>query len=222
MYLYEKKDNKINVYELTPKEKLIEEYKRQEIRQIPVTKRVYTAKSNLSRQELPLFNPEGTVHLSDIEYDYEFLLIFREFHLIKKYRNLDKAESVLEDYYKNNNRKYNENCVVVDADNKYIYNYYLLTQSYRQYYPYIQIMNGIINVPVSLYILDNIQLGNGNRLKKLDISEQKELFNFSKVPIESFSLDDINKLEAFGVVNQKLTKSLLENNQQLIKKLIRK
>jgi len=222
MYLYEQKENKINVYQLNPTDKLIEEYKRQEIRKIPVTERVYTAKSNLSRQVLPLFNPNEIVHLLDLQYE-DVLLIYRAFHEVKKYKDLDLAESVLENYYKNNNRINYKNCIVVRGINNEICNYYILTQSYEEYYPFIgstkQVMNGIINVPQSLYILDNIQLGNGNRLKDLEISEQAELFDFSKTPIESFNIEDINKLESFNIVEQSLTQSKLENNQQLIKKL---
>ena len=104
MYLYEKKDNKINVYELSPIEKLIEEYKRKEIRKKPVTERVYTAKSNMSIQELPLYNIEDIVHLKDLQYE-DMFFFFHWYHEVKKYKDLDLAENVLEDYYKNNNRK---------------------------------------------------------------------------------------------------------------------
>lgn len=228
MYLYEKKDNKINVYELNPKEKLIEDYKRSEIRKIPNTERVYSAKSNLSRQELPLYNIDeinGIVYLKDLQFENTWLF-FREFHEVKKYKDLDLAETVLENYYKNDKRPNDNNCMVISGSNNEYRNYYILTQYYSENYPFIgsskEVMDGIINVPSSLFILDNIQLGNGSRIKDFKISEQAELFNFSKEPIESFSFDDINKLEKFEIVRQQLSNIDLENNKQLIKKLIKK
>ena len=89
MYLYNKneEENLLEVYSLMPKEKLISEYKKQEMEQIPENERVLKAVSN-HRTKLQYVQTCS----SDINYGNE-KSFFRKYHRLIEYteKEIDQA-----------------------------------------------------------------------------------------------------------------------------------
>ena len=63
--------------------------------------------------------------------------------------------------------------------------------------------------------------GNGLNLYDMDISEQAELFEFISKPCEYFSIDRIETFKNLGLIENTFNDDILENNQELVKRLLK-
>lgn len=220
MYLYNKneEENLLEVYSLMPKENLIREFKIKEMEQIPENERVLKAVSNYR----PVLQTFFGGPLSCINYGNEQSIISRYHKLIEyKKKELEKAREFLEAYYmQSENRK----LLVVDehtGNEKYfiLFNGSCYGWENRRLKPGRFKMDGIIQLPQSLYILENLYFGNGNVVNDYDISDLMEFFYFKDTPKEVYDLQKIDSLQAFGLIDNTLSSDRLESNSKLVKRL---
>lgn len=223
MYLYSKDDDKINVFSLNPKEDLIEQYKKEEMLKIPEEKRVLKAVTNVDINPLTNFNHGQMVPMSELNFN-KWIWFIKCYHELKSYGKNEqyKAKKVLEDFYK---EMINYKICISPLDD-FSFIYFMITKNYYNDIPSFLvgvekgIMEGIIQIPESLYVLQNVYFGNGKALEHYKIDEHVDFFDFSKSPVASFNIRDIATLEAHGVIQENLTPYRLESNEQLIKRLI--
>lgn len=220
MYLYNKNGDKLEVYHLMPKEKQIIEYKMEEMKKIPEEERVLKAVSNYRPKIQTCYS--GVAFSSEIDYGNEDAF-FHKYHRLIGYDEKDEAivKKKLEEYYAQN---YNWKTLEVDPylDSR---KYYLLQggNSYgwekRAFKPSRFKLDGIIQIPKSLYILHQLYFGYGDNLIEYDINKQMDLFWFNDDPKESYDFSRINSLMSFGLIDNTLNEEKIESHSKLVKRL---
>jgi len=219
MYLYNKNGDKIEVYHLMPKEKQITEYKKNEMQKIPEEDRVLKAVTNDGPK---IQNCCGVTFSSEINYG-NIHSFFQKYHRLINYddKEREKALKILEEYY---DCTCNSKTLEVDSYTKE-HKYYLLSEGNHYTYettmfkPNKLIMNGIIQIPKSLFILQKLYFGYGQDLVDYDICEQMDLFRFNAKPKDIYNLSQVESLMAFGLIDGTFNKERLENNSRLVKRL---
>lgn len=186
MYLFDKKDNNVLVYDLKPDLEAIENYRASEMRNIPFEELVYHATTNGE----PLLETKNIIKLSELNFNDG-----EEYHKFEldTYKSAIKISLLLSNYIKGD---YVDSRVVslLNDENEAI-KYLLVPFAYKaRYYPSFnrKSLEDILSIPKSLYLLQMLQQGHFNALKDEDITKQLALFNLSEEPINIFGPADFS------------------------------
>ncbi len=164
MYLYDREDKKINVYELNANKERLAKYKKEELEKAICPKfRFFKSKATDKR---PLEERDVLLYWMEI-YDHETLYWsdghyhFMEFYLPDE-EEVHKQARILNDYYEG---KFSQNKVfeVYDYNEKTstfkVIEHLLLTQPYEpdENNLEISVMHNILSIPKSLYLLQVLE-----------------------------------------------------------------
>lgn len=204
MYLYDKNDDKIEIYSLNPDCVKVNNYKREQMEEIPLDKRIVKALTNDIRY---LENVNNRVNYSRLNYEYSGLWEDSFYHELKAYGMTNDEKSrqagLLEKYYTKNDLFGNKVLEVSFSLDKDI-NYLLLTKSYyerkiKENDDYV--MDNIINIPKSLYLYELFNRGNFELIDNESLNEILSLYNFSG-PIANFSNEELRMLDKFELTTE--------------------
>lgn len=191
MYLYDKSNNNIDVYTMISNSKKVKEFKKREMAQKLPFEILKAATNNEKKLQIPK-DSFSWDELNEVETGFYG---GRFWHKISNYElteeEMKRQLKLLNDYYQGNFT--NKKVALIKKDLKTI-KYFLLTQDSYQASNNIYIMNNIISIPKSLYLLQLLEQGNLYEVENEDISEQLQTFDISKEPIESFSIDMLKKM----------------------------
>lgn len=192
MYLYEKDNNKINVFNFTPNKEDILNYKKKYMNKANVINdedKVLTAYSNYAK---PLENCEtgDLIILKSIKHELED----RNYHRLAKCNEMDGLYNYFDGSLEGSK------AIKVINDNK-MYAYLLLTQNSYQVDYQMYKMDGIINLPKKLYLLYLLENEKFSLLQGEDIKEVLKLYNVSDYPIDTFNNSCLSRLESTGLID---------------------
>lgn len=225
MRLFNINEDVIEAYEMTPRIKEIEEYKRKEMANIPLDRRVLYART-FDDDEKVLENKKNIIRFQEI-----MSLPSNGTHSISSC-NMEESEKLelLEEYYFKSLIFQPVVEVSVDCLNQSIFGikndflYLLLTsKEYEEKYtprPVYE-MPGIISITRPLHLLQLILNEEYTRLNDKDISEQLSLFDISDKVIETIPINPIKKLRNNGLYSDEEYDKLMqkiEGTQMVLKK----
>lgn len=215
MFLYDKKENSINVYSVKSDNTIVE-YRKKEMDKI--SEKVFKARTKIdSSLETPLFEknevlsniiPIGTANNCKSGYGSHWLSpdYNRNYELVCRYINGDYI---------------NKPVVRVQGDEMM---YFLLTQ--KNYFTCFnntdkKVMNGIIKIPESLYLLQSFQQEEFSFLNDKSISELLSLFSVSYT--DEISLEELEKMDKYGMAPNAYQNALNKaNKDSQVLKFVRK
>jgi len=217
MYLYDKKEDKIDIYDLIPSLKDIYEYRMEQMKKIPEDKMVIRGitgtgidgyeifknyENKFYNEIIPIENVNGSYH--KLESD----------PLNGKGKN---KEILLDSYYFGH---LSDRKIARISDLNKI-RYLLLKQTQYRYYFKKAILEEIIEIPESLYLLSLIEQQKFSLIEDRDISEQLNLFKLEQT--KGIDLDTIIRMDYIGMTPGCYSKVIekAENDAHILK-LIKK
>lgn len=213
MKLYKKEDEKIKVYSFIPDNVDLVQYKKEEMKNIPVEEQVCKAVTRIGHYGYPVFEEH------EDEFD-TFIFNMNDvngiYHKLLNEENAYERNCYLDEYY---NGKYIEGRAAKVMDlNKM--KYFLLRQIAYKHVLYDKNVNmGIIQIPESLYLLHLIETGKFSLLGDKDVSEQLKLFRFYFE--HDIDMDTIGKMTDNGMAPHCMSRVLkkVENDKNIFNKL---
>lgn len=216
MYLYQKHGETINVYNFNAKHSDLVNYRVEQMKKIPQGRRVLYAETNSEPIE-PLFQhymgqlDQITFHYLEADDDIRYGdgdINARWYHKLKVDKsNKDACKELLQRYYQGQ---------LTDKDIARIQyesgiRYFLLKN--RVYSPdlydkQLKILNDIIEIPESLYLLQLLLQEKFSLIGDKDISEQLSLFKLSHV--DNIHVEDMLKMDACGITDDVSSKVLIK------------
>ena len=223
MYIFDKNENKIDIYKMEARKKDIKRYKEEVIKNnkknllysfdtnYSNTMKDFETSSAISLNKINcqyavgpwhsvrsnILEKAGTANLEEINKSiekYSSLGSYDGDMLYLDNKHKQKLENYLDGLYDNSSM------IKVIGYNEAEKYYFLKTEEaekellFEEYH-----MKGIIDLPLKLYILHLLLQGDFAKLKNRNISEQLSLFNIDYY--KSFSLDDIHDLINSGLIN---------------------
>lgn len=238
MFLYDKKDNSIDVYDFTASEENLEKFRKEQMEQIPQDERIMFAETHVKLYgETPLLkahigkNFNNEILLSDYADNEEIKDTdkYGRYHVLKNDKGNDKEND------KENDKKHEilldlyihgqfTDRSVVRIQYPEIMKYYLLR---RISYGYLGEYDGgknfkmedIIQLPESLYLLQLLEQGRFTLLEDKDITKQLELYTLSK--IYEVSLEELQKMDTYGITKNSYSNTITkaESDKQFLKRI---
>lgn len=217
MYLYDKKENKLDIYDLIPNIKELYEYRAEQMKQIPEKDMIIRGVTGTGIESYKI--------LQDYEnkFDTEILPI----------ENVNGMFHKLEPDYLNNsetNRKkllelfysgYFINKKIARIQDLKKIRYLLLKHSEYRYYPGKATLDEIIEIPESLYLLSLIEQEKFSLIGNKNISEQLKLFKLEQT--KSIDLDTLERIDYIGLAPDCYTKAIKKSrNDAHILKLMQR
>lgn len=224
MFLYEKKDNSLDVYSFIGNEQAMTEYRRSKMLEIPEKDRILVAESYCDdMSEPPLLEfyvkkfDTSIIPMESLNYQVNEL----RYHFLKVAKaNKINNNKLLDSYYCGN---LSDKSVarVQDLDKL---RYFLLPNniySADRYDNRYKRLENIIELPESLFLLQMLEQEKFSLLKDKDISDQLSLFSVSC--IDELCLDELKKMDNCGITQNAYKQTLIKaENDKNILKLIRK
>jgi len=188
MYLYDKKKNKIDIYNLTSNDKKIYEYRIKQMKKIPrneILLRCFTNEKNDIHEVFKIYENQLDTKIIPIEKVDGF------YHKLEP--DSLASRSLIDSYYKG---ELKDKKIAKVQDLKKI-RYLLLTKTEYTYYNSKKVLDGIIEIPESLYLLSLIE---NEKFSLIDgnINEQLSLFEFKKT--KQVDLETIQALDNLGII----------------------
>lgn len=210
MFLYDRNEKNIEVYSLSPNEKAIYDYKKKQMETVPEEKRVLYASGNIKVLE----TENDYVKFDELNSNYDDFYDFSYFHSLDSYKmtEYEKARQVqlLERYYKQiyPNKVLHIRPFSVDEAKELMkndLNELLLLEDYIENdYGRGYIMNNIINIPNSLYYLENFIAKKFDKINNNELNTILKLYDFEG-SVATFDYDNLRRLEQFEIVNNIIT-----------------
>lgn len=217
MYLYNKKESKLEVFCLNPQREQVCEYRKQQMKKIPEEESVFKAVTNegitgyeifslyenrFDSQLIPIENANGSYHKLELDsLDNMF----------------QRKEVLLDAYYLGN---FIDRKIARIQDLKRI-RYFLLNQTKYTSHNGMRELRGIIEIPQSLYLLSLIEQEKFSLIGNNDISEQLDLFQLEK--LRELDLRSIERLYGMGIFQGDFSNIIRKaQNDEHILKLIKK
>lgn len=222
MFLYDKKENSIDVYSFDENKESMTEYRKSKMLEIPERDRVVVAESyNYDMGESPVFEfyaKKFDTTIIPMKY-VNFKNGSLSYHFLKTGKTSKRNKKILLDSYYFGNLS-DRNVARIQDLNKL--RYFLLSKtvySAQLYDNRFKKLEDIIELPESLYLLQMLEQGKFSLLKNKDISEQLSLFYVSY--INELSLEELKKMDACGITNNTYEQILIktENDAHLLKLL---
>ena len=200
MYLYDKKENTIDVYEMTPNFKKTVEYKKNEMETIPFDERVLKACSNCNRE---LEHTDSPIIYEKLQYRENRIPGRVYYHSITSYQMTDEEKirqsELLGEYYNGDYK--NKKIALIKKSKNEITKYFLLTALWYSCCDNEYVMDDIISIPKSLYLLQMLEQGKFYRVDEEDISKQLQTFNISTSPVERISIAELKNMYNVGLLH---------------------
>lgn len=233
MYLYDKNDDKIEVYSMEPNKEKIYKFKKDQMESMPVDERILKAVTNGRPVLEKFYSDYECVYYNHVYYERKE--IFKKvFHNLTPYiltnNELIRQEKILEKYYQYPNAFLGEKLITlemyINANQYKAIKYLLLT---KRNYDYtngksdFKIMDDIILLNKKLYLLELILRGEFERINKEEIEdflEQFSLFDFSNKPIKTLDINELKKADEINLCNHSLENQALirvEKSQKVLK-----
>ena len=201
MYLYEKNNNDINIYNMFPNLEMLYCYRKEMMSKMG-DNYLYDGLEILNNDnEKPLFElyeseldniilPIEKVN-SKYNDDYD-----RNHELVMSDKSFYKKGEILTKYFYNTYR--NNNVVKIQDLNKL--RYFILTN--KQYLTdennkLLKVMSDIIEIPENLYVLHMLEQNKFDLINNYNYEEQLKFFNLKY--IDKINFDDLRRLEWFGI-----------------------
>lgn len=192
MFLYDKKENSIDVYLVKPEDN-VAKYRKIELEKIPEPFQVMKAQTRIDTiGQIPSFEksevfdkilPIERVENRNLKYGYHHLLSdYENYHLVNDYINGEYTDKPI---------------IRVQGGD---IDFYLITQEKYFHNPnneYKRTMHGIIKIPESLYLLQLFQQEEFSFLSDKSISELLSLFSVSYT--DEISLEELGKMDKYGI-----------------------
>lgn len=197
MYLFEENNKKIEVFSFDPNPKLVTEYRKEQLdRYIPKHERIYYAQSTTS--DKPLIEHD-TLDWRELNYRYPTSHPSLVCPMHKFMAGIMGSKETIIDQYING--AFNNKRVIKYSDLNGNMHYFLLTRNkyrkiYGKYYNSF-VMDGIIHIPQSLFLLEMFIRGEFERVKGDDISSELTLFDLSKnciASLDKYTMEQIDFL----------------------------
>lgn len=217
MYLYDKHENKLDLYLLKPLETQLCEYRKQEMKKIPGDATIFTAttasgfgsykifelyEDKLDSELLPIENVNGNYH----KLEPDFLV------------NMYETKEMLLSFYYYGYLK--DNRIAKIQDLKKI-RYFLLNQTKYMSGNGVDVIKGIIEIPESLYLLSLIEQEKFSLIGNKDVSDQLNLFKIEQ--LKEFDLETLEKMDVMGIFPDNYSNIVKKaENDSHILKLIKK
>ena len=243
MYLYENKGNSIDIYSLESKKDTLKEYRLDKMKGIPREEQYLYSSEYFAIKNEPvkpiLFDDEADTKVFSDELlknrhwelkqyaNAKKNISIREFikSLGNRKRDISSIEETIKGYY---NGEYSTSPVVQIEHLKELKYLLLTSQEYEcnvnehgGSFNFCQlIVDGIIPIPKSLYLLQLIEQEKFSLLQGEDIKEQLELFNLKQV--DTIDSLEIKRFDSYGITNNAYTKTYNKcKNDSLILKLLK-
>lgn len=231
MYLYDRDDKTINVYELIGNKEKLAKYKKEELEKaISPEFRFLKAKTT---NEKPLEDNCDITFWYKLESRETYYWSDDYFHFIEGYL-LDeeeklKQEEILNDYYEgkfSKNKVYEVQDYNVETSTFEVVKYLLPTRPYEideKNFFKVSVMNHILSIPKSLYLLQLIEQEKFYLVKDEDITKQLQLFDVSEKAIESFDLEKLKRADELNLLRNSYEDVLekVEKSQKILTKVKR-
>jgi len=214
MYLYEKKDDSVDIYTLVPNMDKICEYRKEHMETIPEEERVFKAvcRNNFALNNGKLFELNGftndrvsSIPITKLNKDSGWLTA--NYHHLLSYDRIGyeiKREQELIDGYCMGQIKGIGLVLVTDKKARDYLRYLLMTSYYYVRHDQDSMMSNIISIPSELFSLEWCMLGgNFDALDDLEFSKIIKLFDFSLEPIDTYSYEDVIKYRNYGLIDEK-------------------
>lgn len=177
MYLYDKQDNKYDVYSVSGKQEELVEYRKQELESIPDSERILEYKDTdsywlIGYEKYPTFSA-SKVHPSSITRDAKE-------SLLTSFYNGEHSSSPIQVVSSKDSLMY-----LLDTEKKYS----------RDYQNFRQVIN-IIQLPRPLYSLQMFEQQRFDHIAEEDITRIARLFSVSKV--DEISISELEKIVRYG------------------------
>lgn len=212
MYLYKKNNNKIIIYNLIPNNKKIYEYRLEQMKQIPEENRIIRGVTGMGIERYEIFkNYEN-------KFNNEIIPIENangQYHILEPtHLNSKDKEKLLKSYY---NGDLKDKKIARLWDKKI--RYFLLNQLQYRYYFEKVVLEEIIEIPESLYLLSLIEQELFSLIENKDIKEQLSLFNLEQ--IQKMDLETIERIDYIGIAPGCYSKTIqkIENDTHILKLL---
>ncbi len=224
MFLYDKKDNALDVYSLTGNKQAMTEYRQRKMLEIPERDRVLVAESySHDMSEAPLFEfyaKQFDTTIIPMEYANSTRNGLR-YHFLKTNQASKKNKETLLDSYYFGHLSDRSVARIQDLNRLRYFLLYKTTYSAQPYDNKFKNLKDIIELPESLYLLQMLEQGKFSLLEDKDISDQLSLFSVSY--IDELSLDELRKIDKCGITQNAYEKALMKAaNDAHVLQLIRK
>lgn len=219
MFLYDKKDNSIDVYSLIGIKQALKEYRQDKMQAIPEREQVVVAESySYDMDEVPVFELyanqfDSTIIPSEYANSQDNSV---KYHILKTGKTSRRnREILLERYYLG--QLWDRSVARVQYADKI--RYYLLnstTYTNQNYSHRIKRLKDIIELPESLYLLQMLEQENYPLLWGNDITEQLDLFSFEYV--DELRLSEIKKMATCGLTKDSYEQIMIKarNNEPIL------
>lgn len=224
MFLYDKKEKSLDVYSFNGYEEDMIQYREDQMLQIPEMDRVFMAESySHDMGESPLFEfyaERLDTEIIPMEYANSKRGKLR-YHFLKTGPTSKRNKEILLDCFYYGHLSDRKIARIQDLNKLRYFLLYNTTYSAQLYNSRIRILQDIIELPESLYLLQMLEQGKFALLGDKDISEQLNLFTISH--IDEISLAELKKMDTCGITQNAYEQTLnkAENDAHILK-LIRK
>lgn len=237
MYLYDRKNDTIEIYSMQENINALKAYQTQEMQAIPMAHRVLEIETNTLNvpfsREFPLQKNTEPIDIKNTEIHFtKKKIIGSEYHRLKvANRSLEEQimDTKVKDYYFGN---YNLSQMVrvykfEQSNQRLSIAFYLLLNGYydsEKGSGNIRYIRNIINIPESLYLLELLRRGHFSLLDNKDITEQLKLFTISENPIKCYTLKELEELGKYDFDPEAANKALdrVENSRTIFERVRRK
>ncbi len=234
MFLYDKKEKSLDVYDFTANKDDLIDYRMTQMEQIPESERIFVAETHI--------DPYGDLLLFEKytgkTFNYEVLSasyadnyseerkksdVYRRYHVLKSDNRSKRNNEMLLDYYVFGHLADRS---VVQIQYPEIIKYYLLKRTSYDFvgsdeYGKNYKMEDIIQLPESLYLLQLLEQDKFTSFDGKDISEQLELYTLAKV--NEISMEELQKMDACNITQDAYLKTIKKaENDSHVLKLIKK
>ena len=218
MYLFRTVDDKVEVYELTPKEDEIKSYKEKQLSLLDRKKRFMEHTTNREK----LYSKDGIVHCGSFNKNDPKDVIGLGYSDMFSYQDETEYTRILHHKFINNDYKDLEAFKlykVIGGRNKKESGrlYLLVSEYYDNKYNKKSILHNIMVLPKTLFIVRSLETGRLDLIEDEDISKELELFDIQFV--KSIDLDNISDLVKYGLVEDALekTQEKIEDSEEVLK-----
>lgn len=173
MYLYDKKRDKLDIYSLIPDDEKLYEYRVEQMNQIKEDQKVVRAVTGMGNQNYEIFKYYRETFDTKI---IPIKSVNGLYHKLEPDKSRNK-DVLLNSYYSGNLR---DRKIARVRDLKRL-RYFLLNKTEYINYPWQTILEGIIEVPESLYLLSLIEQEKYSLIGDKDVSKQLSLFSVHKL-----------------------------------------
>ena len=215
MYLFDRNGDNIEIYTMTPNESWIKEYKAEEMKQIPQSEQVITIETNTQPLIDGSISPKKPIDINvrDLNSSYGTLAGVKYHKVLEQTKTKESIADSVEAYLEGerNSSPIARIYAINEQKRKLtILRYLLLDGSYtkRRLFGAKRTLTDVLNIPESLYLLELLNRGQFDLLDNKDITDQLELFAISSEPVKTYTMTELEEMEAYGFAKAPIDRAL--------------